>query len=112
MEKTSPPSRQSPRGPYGGVDRSEKEHRDLVALNFLLDMLFTDAKKSFIGGYFHFFGAETEIIVPNIVVNTETSRGRNIITFFFKCAHTQRQTHTYTLLQSSPLMQSDRLSER
>lgn len=47
-------------GPYGGVDRSEKEHRDSVALKFfffffLLDMIFTVARKSFTSGYFHFF---------------------------------------------------------
>lgn len=41
MEKAYP----VPSWPYGWMDRSEKEHRDLVALNFLQDVIFTDAEK-------------------------------------------------------------------
>lgn len=75
MEKTSPPSHhQSPHGPYGRVDRSEKEHRDLVALTFLLDVIFTDTKEKVL--LVVIFSTETEIPELSTMTDAGTSRGK------------------------------------
>lgn len=61
-------------GPCGQIDRSKKEQRDLVALNFFLqDMIFT-AEKVLLIVTFIFFLSETEIIVPN--TGGETLNGK------------------------------------
>lgn len=84
-------------GPCGQIDRSKKEQRDLVALNFFTrhDLY---SWKSFIDRYFHFFLSETEIIVPN--TGGETLNGKtywHLGLLKWACTHTQTRTQANTL---------------
>lgn len=84
-------------GPCGQIDRSKKEQRDLVALNFFTrhDLY---SWKSFIDRYFHFFLSETEIIVPN--TGGETLNGKtywHLGLLKWACTHTHKHAHRQTL---------------
>lgn len=94
-------------GPYGGVDRSEKEHRDSVALKFFFFFFtrhdFYSRKKKFYKWLFPFFFffsffTGTEIIVSRVMTNAEMSRGeKNDILPLFKCGRALSRRHRWCI---------------
>lgn len=90
-EKPSHPLHQLPRGPYGGVDRSEKERRDLVSLKILLDTIFTDAK------HFYCWLFKSVYQTSWLIQKLQGGKLNDTLTFSNTCTH----THASTLIIST-----------
>lgn len=107
MEKTSPPPLISPSWPIWRSGQVRKGAQGFGCSEVFTRHDFYRCKKVLLVVIFIFC---TEIIVPNIMVNTETSRGKTEWHLdLYKCTHS---TQANTLLHSHHLlMQSDRLNE-
>ena len=114
MEKTSPPHLPSVMAhmeEWTGQKRSTGIRLLWSFFFFLLDLIFTVTRKSFISGYFHFFFTGTEIIVSRVMTIAETSRaGKKMTSCPFSNADMHRAAVTADAFRRVKWTQSEDLS--